>query len=128
MEEFSSLMLNHLLRWISYGLAMLALAGGGALFFDAARPGVLPNSPVVLTAAPLLLAGASFLVLQPILRLGGVELLRNVLLAGAFLLWGFVQLKPQNATSARLGNVVIALYVVDLAWMIFGSKISAKRG
>lgn len=121
-------MLNHLLRWISYGLAMLALAGGGALFFDAARPGVLPNSPVVLTAAPLLLAGASFLVLQPILRLGGVELLRNVLLAGAFLLWGFVQLKPQNATSARLGNVVIALYVVDLAWMIFGSKISAKRG
>lgn len=121
-----SLMSNHLLRWISYGLAVLALAGGGALFFDAARPGILPSS-VVLTAAPLLLVGASYLVLQPILRPGGVELLKNVLLAGAFLLWGFIQLRPQNAASARLGNVVIALYVVDLAWMIFGSKISVKR-
>ena len=29
--------------------------------------------------------------------------------------------------SMRLGNVVIALYVVDLAWMTIGSVISQER-
>lgn len=119
-------MLNHLLRWISYILAILALLGGAALFFSAAKPGVLSDSSVALSAAPLLLVGASFLILQPILRPGGVELVKNILLAGAFLLWGVIQLMPQNGVSARLGNIVIALYVVDLAWIIFVSKSPVK--
>jgi hypothetical protein len=54
-------------------------------------------------------------------------LLKNALLAATFLLWGAIQLMPQNATSMRLGNVVIALYVVDLAWVVLGTKISLKR-
>jgi hypothetical protein len=41
-----------------------------------------------------------------------------VLLAMTFILWGIVQLMPQNALSARLGNVVVALYVLDVAWAI----------
>jgi hypothetical protein len=46
------------------------------------------------------------------------DLLKNILLASAFILWGIVQLMAQNALSKRLGNVVIALYVLDLAWVI----------
>jgi len=118
-------MLNRLLRWTSYILATLALAGGAALFLSAAKPGVLSDSSA-LSAVPLLLVGASFLVLQPALRPGALEWVKNVLLAGAFLLWGFIQLMPQNALSARLGNVVIALYVVDLAWIIFVAKSPVK--
>jgi hypothetical protein len=43
------------------------------------------------------------------------------------LLWGAIQLIPQNAVALRLGNLVIALYVLDLAWVILGSKSSPKR-
>jgi hypothetical protein len=45
-----------------------------------------------------------------------LEFLKNALLAATFLLWGIIQLMPRNATSIRLGNVVIVLYVLDLSW------------
>ena len=121
-------MLNNVLRWISYGLAILALAAGIALLLGDARPGILPGLPAAaISAAPLLLVGASFLIMQPIIRPRLAELLKNVVLAGTFLLWGVIQLMPQNAMSKRLGNVVIALYVLDLAWVTLGSVISQKR-
>lgn len=90
--------LNHALRWISYGLAILALAAGIALLIGDA-----------------------------ILRPGFADLLKNALLAATFLLWGVIQLMPQNAASKRLGNLVIALYVLDLAWVVLGTRISPKR-
>jgi hypothetical protein len=121
-------MLNDVLRWISYGLAILALAAGVALLLGDAKPGILPGFlAAAISAAPLLLVGASFLIMQPIVRPRLIELLKNVVLAGTFLLWGTIQLLPQNGTSKRLGNVVIALYVLDLAWVILGSTISRKR-
>jgi hypothetical protein len=121
-------MLNNVLRWISYGLAILALVAGIALLFGDAKLGTLSRfTTAAISAAPLLLVGTSFLILQPILRPRLMELLKNVLLAATFLLWGIIQLLPRNATSMRLGDVVIALYVLDLAWVIFSSKISVKR-
>jgi len=121
-------MLNNILRWISYFLAVLALAAGMALLIGDAKLWTPPGgSAAVISAAPLLLVGASYLILQPILRPRGIELLKNALLAATFLLWGAIQLMSQNATSARLGNVVIALYVLDLAWVVLGTKISLKR-
>jgi len=87
-------------------------------------PGLPPR---VISAAPLLLVGASFLFLQPIIRPRLMELLKNVLLAVTFLLWGAIQFMPQNTMSKRLGNVVIALYVLDLAWVILGSRTSLKK-
>ena len=62
-------MLNNILRWISYVLAVLALAAGMALLIGDAKPWTLPGLPAAaISAAPLLLVGASFLILQPILR------------------------------------------------------------
>ncbi len=121
-------MFNNALRWISYGLAILALAAGIALLIGDAILRTLPRLPAAaISAAPLLLVGASFLIMQPIIRPRFAELLKNVLLAATFLLWGVIQLIPRNAMSVRLGNVVIALYVLDLAWVVLGTKISVKR-
>ena len=124
----SLFMLNTILRWISYVLAVLALAAGIGLLIGDAKIWTPPGlSAAVISAAPLLLVGASFLTLQPIIRPRLGEFLKNALLAATFLLWGAIQLMPRNATSMRLGNVVIALYVLDLAWVVLGTKISLKR-
>jgi hypothetical protein len=121
-------MLNNVLRWTSYVLAVLGLAGGAGLLLSDAKIGTFPRlMPAAISSAPLLLVGTSFLILQPILRPRLMELLKNLLLAATFLLWGAIQFMPQNARSIRLGNVVIALYVLDLAWVILSSKISPKR-
>jgi hypothetical protein len=121
-------MLENSLRWISYGLAILALAAGIALLVRDAKIGSLSQFPAAaISAAPLLLVGMSYLFLQPIIRTRFPDLGKNLLLAATFLLWGTVQLMPQNTLSIRLGNVVIVLYVLDLAWVILGSRISQQR-
>src|ERR1700692_623896 len=95
---------NRILWWISYGLAVLALAASIGLLIGDAGIGTLPRlSAAATSAAPLLLVGTSFLFVQPVLRPRLVELLKNVLLAATFLLWGIVELMPRNAKSIRLG-------------------------
>ena len=118
---------NKVLGWISIGLSIFALAAGIALLLADARPGTLPRLPAAwISASPLLSVGAAFLIMQSVIRPRPMELLKNVLLAATFLLWGAIQFMPRNATSLLLGDVVIALYVVDLAWVILGSKNSGK--
>lgn len=120
--------LSTALRWTSYVLAVLALAASLGLLVGDAGTGILSRlSAAAISAAPLLLVGTSFLIVQPILRPRPVELFKNVLLAATFLLWGAVQLMPQNALSNRLGNLVIALYVLDLAWVTLGTAVSRQR-
>ncbi len=120
--------LNNTFRWISYALAVLALAASVGLLIGDTGVGPLPPGMTAATSAiPLLLVGTSFLFVQPVIRPRLIELVKNVLLASTFLLWGVVQLMPQNATTARLGNLVIALYVLDLAWMTIGSVSSQQR-
>jgi hypothetical protein len=84
----------------------------GALRFWA----LMKNVP--LSALPLLLAGSSYLTLQAILRPRPLELLKRFMLGAAFLLWGVVQLMPASDLTTELANLVIALYVVDLGWII----------
>jgi hypothetical protein len=85
----------------------------------------LPSSEV--SAAPLLLVGVAFLIAQLIIRPSLADLLKNILLAATFLVWGAVQLMPLNAVSTRLGDLVIALYVVDLAWAIVAKLYSTAQ-
>jgi len=120
-------MFNRVLRWISYGLAVLALGAGAALLIGDAKLWTVPRLPAAtISSAPLLLIGISFLILQPVIRPRPLDWIKNVLLAGTFLLWGVIQLMPQNALAMRLGNLVIVLYVVDLAWTTFTSMNSGK--
>jgi len=39
---------------------------------------------------------------------------KRLLLGSAFLLWGIVQLMPPSVVATDLGDLVIALYVLDL--------------
>ena len=120
-------MFNNFLRWTGCALAVIALIAGACLLMGDAKILIVPGlSAALISAAPLLLIGISFLIVQPILRPRLAELLKNVLLAGTFLLWGVIQLMPQNSLAPRLGNVVIVLYVVDLAWTTFASMNSRK--
>jgi hypothetical protein len=73
---------------------------------------------VAALGAPALARGFFLIVLQTILRPRRLELLKRLMLGIAFLLWGFVQLMPASNLAAELGNVVIALYVVDLGLIV----------
>jgi|SRR5579862_2755947 len=116
------------LRWISCTLAILALGAGiGLLACDSVAVALSRVGAAAISAAPLLLVGIAFLLAQPLLRPRRLELLKNVLLAGTFLLWGAIQLMPQGALAMRLGNLVIALYVLDLAWMTLGSVRAPEK-
>jgi drug/metabolite transporter (DMT)-like permease len=113
--------MNKILRWLTMVLVAIAVACSIALLTSNAPIDIpLGFSAPVISAAPLLLIGVSFLVVQMMLRPRWTELLKNILLAAAFILC-VVQLMEQNALSKRLGNVVIALYVLDLAWVILSS-------
>jgi len=113
--------MNNFLGKLTSVLAVLAVACSIGLLARGTKLEVpLGFSPAVTSAVPLLIIGASFLLVQVRLRPRWMELLRNLLLASAFILWGIVQLLEQNALSKKLGDVVIALYVLDLAWLILG--------
>jgi hypothetical protein len=114
--------LNRFLRFLAILLVVLALLSGAVLLLKDAGTSALQSLPAsMISAAPLLLVGVAFLFASPAMRPGWAELLKNVLLAGTFLLWGAVQLMPQNALAGRLGDLVIVLYVVDLAWAILAN-------
>jgi hypothetical protein len=67
-------------------------------------------------AASLLLVGGALLIAQTLIHPETMELIRNVLLSVAFIMWGLVQLLPLTALSEKLGDMVVALFVVDVAW------------
>ena len=100
-------------------LLILSLVGCGLLlafdFFPALLP-LLTHGPV--SALPLLLIGIAYLGLQAMLRPRPVELLKRVMLASAFILWGIDQLLPIGPVATTLGDIVIVLYIIDLALMM----------
>ena len=106
-----------LLRSITITLSVLAVAFSGVLLAKDAGVEILPQLPVhVISAVSLLLVGAASLIVQAMMRLRPKELLKNLLLAATFFLWGIVQLMPHSILSIRLDNLVVALFVLDLAW------------
>lgn len=109
--------------WVGSSLSVLALAAAAGLLMADARVWTLSgHAAAAISAAPLLLAGVSFLFVQPVMRPRLTELTKNLLLAATFLLWGAIQLMPQNELARRLGNLVIVLYVLDLAWVVFALR------
>lgn len=125
--------LEELLRWAARVLAWVAILGSAALLLSDAAPqlgvvvkfiatmarrawSLFDHAP--LSALPLLLVGGSYIALQGLLRPAPVELLKRLMLGSAFLLWGIVQLMPPSALATQLGDLVIALYVLDLGIII----------
>jgi len=122
-----------MIRWLTRSLVVLAVVSCIALVAVGATPLLTAWSTAIarasergwaflkagpLAALPLLLAGSSYIVLQVILRPRPLELLKRLMLGCAFLLWGITQLMAASNLATELGNVVIALYVIDLGLMI----------
>jgi hypothetical protein len=122
-----------IVRWLTRSLAVLAVVSCIALVAIGATPLLTAWSTAIarvsergwafikagpLSALPLLLAGSSYIVLQVMLRPRPLELLKRLMLGCAFLLWGVTQLMTASNLATELGNVVIALYVIDLGLMI----------
>jgi hypothetical protein len=113
-------MLHHITRWLTRGFSLVAVIASVLLLANDAFPSFLPLKHSETSALPLLLIGAAYVCLQPVVRPGVWELAKRLLLALAFILWGFVQLLPENEITAVLGDLVIALFVVDLFWIVRG--------
>jgi hypothetical protein len=110
---------TRLLRGTAIALVVLGLASSIGLLARDEGMGVLPQlSRGAMTAMPLLSVGIAFLILQLMIRPRSKELLKNLQLAANFMLWGVIQLMPRNTLSLRLGRVVIAIFVLELAWVI----------
>ena len=84
-------------------------------FFPQLLPLITHSS---ISALPLLLIGVAYLCLQARLRPPPLELVKRAMLASAFILWGVDQLLPAGAAATTLGDVVIVLYIIDLALMM----------
>jgi hypothetical protein len=70
---------------------------------------------------PLLLVGIAYLAWLAVDRPAIIDLIKQVLLALAFILWGVDLLMPVGQWSRFVGAVVIAIYVFDLAWLMEGN-------
>ncbi len=103
------------------------------LIVDAPIFGHLPPliSRAVIEAIPLLLVGIAYLSWLAVDRPSAIDVVKQGLIAIAFILWGTTLLMPTGQWSRFMGAIVIALYVFDLAWLMEGNlrkTIRASRG
>jgi hypothetical protein len=104
------------LRHLAGGLiATSVVAGILAIVIRAAWGG---SSARALEGATLFLAAAAYLAHVLAHHADPRELLTRSILVSAFALWGIAQIAPGLPGNAVLGDVVIVLFVVDLAILV----------
>ena len=107
-------------------LGVIALASVVPLLLWDIHPGLFPNrSHDFLGALPLALIAVAYMVYQAIRRPGPAELLKAFLLAIAFLLWAANQFCPEAAYATLLNDLAIALFVLDVFFVIVGWPASS---
>jgi hypothetical protein len=74
----------------------------------------------ILGALPLALIAVAYLAYQAARKPGKAEVLKAVLLALAFFFWAGNQLWPLAACSTLLNDLAIALFVLDLFFVLIG--------
>jgi hypothetical protein len=104
------------LRHLARGL--IAASVGTGLLAIAARAGWGGSSARALEGATLFLAAGAYLAHVIAHHDDRRELLTRSILVSAFELWGIVQIAPGLPANALLNDVVIVLFVVDLAILV----------
>ena len=107
------------LRYMIAVLAMCAVAASAVMLAALELPALATrwgHAPA--SAAPLILIGTAYLVMSALAHVSPLDLLKRLLLAAAFILWGIDQLMTPGPLATLIGDVVITLYVFDLALMI----------
>lgn len=107
------------LRWFSIISFTLALGCVAVLWVSDAQNRLLPTpSHQRLGAFPLILIGISYISFQLCGKRQLAERAKGILLGLAFLFWGSEQLLLPSAWVTAMDNLVITIFVVDLALII----------
>jgi hypothetical protein len=104
--------LRHLAGWQIAGSVLVGV------FAIAVRGGWGGVAVRVLEGATLFLAAAAYLAHVVAHHEHARELLTESILVSAFALWGIVQIAPSMPDAAVLSDVVIVLFVIDLAIIV----------
>ena len=116
-----------IVRAIGGLVAFAAVIAGVVLLVGDAAGLTTRAAHAPISAAPLLMVGAAFMVVLPLTRPGWLEFTKRAMVGAAFILWGVAQLMPPGAAAATLGDLVITLYVIDLALVIHDWRSTPPR-
>jgi hypothetical protein len=102
-------------------LGILTLGLVGLLLFWDAFPALFPaGAHAVLGALPLAAIALAYLVYQFIRRPTRMEMVKAAILAVAFLFWSANQLWPDLSAATLFNDIAIALFVLDVFFVIVG--------
>jgi len=102
-------------------LGAITLASVGVLFVWDSFPGLFPaGAHSLLGAFPLFMIAVAYLVYQTAHRPAGLEVVKAILLAVAFLFWGANQLWPNLGAATLFNDIAIGLFVLDVFLVMIG--------
>ncbi len=102
-------------------LSVAALTSGALLLLlDGFAAFTQSRFHAAVSAAPLILIGLSWLSLQRGIKTHPIQFLKRLIAVVAFVLWGVQQMLPAGKVASTLGDVVIALFVLDMALIVRG--------
>jgi hypothetical protein len=108
-------------RAMSLTLGMLTLVSLGMLLAWNVNPKFFPiKAHGFLAAFPLAMIAIAYLLYQSTRRPSAKEFLKAIMLAVAFLFWAANQLWPDLPQATLFNDIAIALFVLDLFWVIIG--------
>lgn len=109
------------LSGLAIALAVAALGTGlGLLILDVFGNFTNHRLHGAASALPLILVGLSWLSLQPGVGVNLIQFLKRLIAAVAFVLWGIDQMLPPGRLASTIGDVVIALFVLDMVLIVRG--------
>jgi hypothetical protein len=97
---------------------LIAASAGAGILAICVRTASGGSSPRAFEGATLFLAAGAYLAHVVAHHDSPRELLTRSILVTAFALWGVVQIAPELPGNALLNDVVIVLFVVDLAILV----------
>jgi len=102
-------------------LVLVALGSSVVLvIFDVSAAFRASRAREVLSSVPLIAIAVACLAVHATWKPQPFDLIKRVLLSAAFLSWAATQLAPDEAWSPVATDVAIALFVLDLALLLWG--------
>ncbi len=113
--------LDRLRRTVPMAVGAIAFASVVVLItWDFFPTGFPSRSHEVIGALPLGLIAVAYLAHQAVHRPDRKQLVKAILLALAFLSWAANQFWPDAPQATLFNDIAIALFVLDLLWVIIG--------
>lgn len=102
-------------------LAVSALGvGAGLLVLDCTAGFTTSRFHAASSAVPLILIGLAWLFVHPGFGVHPIQFIKRLIAAVAFVLWGVDQMLPPGWWATTVGDVVIGLFVLDMALIVRG--------